>query len=254
MRKYQAIIIFILCTLLALTPAALAAGTNSKGLISKSTRIPGHAFIPAGTMIACELVTGLNSGRNSTGDSVMFKTTEAVVINGVTVIPVGAAGQAVVSNIRKAGSFGRGGRVTISTRSVKAINGADIPVRFDLSKSGGNEGWVIPAFLFVSILAGFAKGKNQDLPAGTRFNVAVESDYDLGVEVERLSEVMVDPNKPQAKPKPAIPPEIMTIHQAADYLQVPANTVWQMMQDGRIKYIMLGNQYRIRKADLDNIK
>lgn len=254
MFKFKALICCCLCVLLALSPVVTAAAEVSPA-ITKSTRVAGNAYIPAGTSIACELITGLNSGRNSVNDPVMFKTTEAVVINGVTVIPVGAVGQAVVSEVKKAGSFGKGGRVTISTRSIKAINGADVPVTFDMTKAGGTEGWVIPAFLVVSILAGFAKGKNQEIPAGSRFNTAVAADYDLGVTADQLGEAMADPNKPAQKQKASVAaPEIMTIQQAADYLQVSPDVVWQMIQEGKLKSVMLGDQYRIRKADIDTIK
>lgn len=252
-KCFKAIISSCLCLLLVFSSVTLAAAEVAP-VISKSTRIAGNAFIPAATSIACELITGLNSGRNSVNDPVMFKTTEAIVINGVTIIPVGAVGQAVVSDVKRAGSFGKGGRVTISTRTVKAINGTEVPVTFDMTKAGGTEGWVVPAFLLVSVLAGFAKGKNQDLPAGTRFTTAVSSDYDLGTTADRLAEVMVDPNRPVQKQKTsAAAQEIMTIQQAADYLQVSPDTVWQMMQEGRLKSTMLGDQYRIRKSDIDSM-
>lgn len=254
MRKVRAIISYCLCLLLVVSSVASASAEVSPA-ITKSTRVAGNAYIPAGTSIGCELITSLYSGRNSVNDPVMFKTIEAIIINGVTVIPVGAVGQAVVSDVRRAGSFGKGGRVTISTRTVRAINGAYIPVTFDMTKAGGTEGWVVPAFLLVSILAGFAKGKDQNLPSGTRFNVAVSSDYDLGTAVEQLAEVMVDPNRPVQKQKPpAAVQEIMTIQQTADYLQVSPDIVWQMIQEGKLKAVMIGDQYRIRKSDIDNIR
>lgn len=254
MRRFKIIICYCLCFLLILPSVALAAATTSAPVVA-SKRITENAYIPEGTTIECELLTPLNSGKNSVNDPVKFKTTEAVVINGVTIISVGAVGQAVVSSVRKSGSFGKGGKISVEARSVRAINGAEVPVAFGVSKAGGTEGWVVPAFLVLSIFAGFAKGKNQDLPAGTRFNVSVSCDYDLGATPEHLGDLMIDSNKPVQKPQNApVVPEIMTIQQAADYLQVTPEVIWQMIQEGKLKSVIVGDQYRIRKADVDNIK
>lgn len=226
---------------------------------SGPTRNPNNAYIPAGTSIPCELITPLNSGRNYQGERVMFKTTGAVQVNGVTIIPTGAAGEAIVAEVKKAGGFGRGGKVLITTRYVKAMNGSEVPVSFQLEKTGGGQGgWVIPAFLVVSVLAGFIQGQNQDLPAGTRFSVAVESDYDLGVEADRLAEVFVDPNAPKAASARsqglnAAAPEIMTVDQAAAYLQVSPETVRGLIADGKLKALKVGDGYRIKKADIDGL-
>ncbi|MDT8903987.1 helix-turn-helix domain-containing protein [Anaeroselena agilis] len=224
-----------------------------------TSRAVNHAYIPAGTIVPCELITPLNSGRNYQGERVLFKTTGAVQVNSVTVIPIGAAGEAIVSEVKKAGAFGKGGKIAITTRSVKAVNGVDVPVAFNLEKSGGGEGgWVIPAFLVISIFAGFVRGKNQDLPAGTRFSVAVESDYDLGCEPDQLAEVMIDPNSRKTAVAPAAPqkaavPDIMTVDQAAAYLQVSPETVHYLINEGKLRAIKVGDGYRIKKSDIDNM-
>lgn len=227
-------------------------------LSTTTTRNLKNAYIPAGTSIPCELITPLNSGRNYQGERVLFKTTGAVQVNGTTVIPVGAAGEAIVSEVKKAGAFGKGGKVAITTRFVRSVNGAEVPVAFSLEKSGGGEGgWVIPAFLVLSVFAGFVRGKNQDLPAGTRFSVAVESDYDLGVEPDMLAETMVDPNSKKtaapAAPQKVAVPDIMTLDQAAAYLQVSPETVQYLINEGKLRAIKVGDTYRIKKTDIDNM-
>ena len=246
----------ILCVALVLS-SGVAQGFS---VSTTTTRNSNHAYIPAGTSIPCELITPLNSGRNYQGERVMFKTTGAVQVNGVTVIPTGAAGEAIVAEVKKAGGFGRGGKVTVTTRFVKAVNGMEVPVAFQLEKSGGGQGgWVIPAFIVLTVLAGFFQGKNQDLPAGTRFSVAVESDFDLGVEPDMLAETMVDPNNkktaaaPAAAPQKAAVPDIMTVDQAAVYLQVAPETVLNLINEGKLRAIKVGDTYRIKKTDVDNM-
>ena len=101
-------------------------------------------------MIGCELLTPLNSGKNYQGEKVQFKTTQDLVIHNVVVISQGTLGDAVVSDVSRAGAFGKGGRITVATRSIPTANGMNVPVKFDMSRSrGGEGGWVAPAFVLI---------------------------------------------------------------------------------------------------------
>ncbi len=221
-----------------------------------ASRITGNAYIPAGSMVSCELITPLNSGKNYAGERVQFKTIQDVVVSNVIVIPQGTIGEAVVSDVSRAGSFGKGGRITIATKTMPTINGQSIPVRAEMSRSGGGEsGWVVPAFLVVSVLAAFVRGKNQDLPAGTRFSVAVETDTDLRVPPEELASVMKSPtavapinNTLGVKSYP----DVMSIGQAAEYLQTSPEIVQKMINDGKLKANKIGDDWRLKKTDIDS--
>ena len=223
-----------------------------------SSKILGNAYIPQGTAISCELLTSLNSGKNYKGERVKFKTIQDLVINNVKVIPQGTVGDAVVSDVSRAGAFGRGGRITIATKSLPTANGITVPVRFEMSKSGGGEGgWVVPAFLVVSVLAGFVRGKNQDLPEGTRFSVVVDNDTDLRVAPDDLQIAMYPPppNKVENQPMKSgkIFPEIMTVPQAAEYLQTSPETVLKMIDENKIKATQIGDGWRLKKSDIDSL-
>ena len=45
--------------------------------------------------------------------------------------------------------------------------------------------------------------------------------------------------------------DVMTIQQAADYLQLHYQTVWEMVKKRKIKAIKIGRVWRIAKRDLN---
>lgn len=152
-------------------------------------RVPAKIYIPKGIIIETELLTAVNSGKNKLGDIVQFRTRESLVINDVVVIPRGTVGEATVSKIRKAGSWGKGGKIDLTAKSVRTLNGVEVPLTLEANKSGGNANMAV-GILALGVFSGFISGKNVDIPVGTRFNVAVESDTDLLVNEETLAEAM----------------------------------------------------------------
>jgi len=154
-----------------------------------SNLIPGDVYIPKGTLLKTEIITPINSGKNKVNDIVLFKTTETIVINGVEVIPKGTTGEAIVTKASPAGSWGKGGKIELAAKSIKTLNGIDVPLTLDAQKSGGGANMVLGVLAF-GVFSGFLHGSNQNIPVGTKFQVAVESDTDLQVTNENLAEVM----------------------------------------------------------------
>ena len=57
--------------------------------------LPGHAFVPMGTLLDVEIASPVNSGDLAEGDIVYFKLQRGLSIAGVIVVPAGAAGEAL---------------------------------------------------------------------------------------------------------------------------------------------------------------
>lgn len=49
----------------------------------------------------------------------------------------------------------------------------------------------------------------------------------------------------------AVPTDVMTVEEVADYLQLNKLTVYKYIRDGRLPASKLGKSYRIRKSDVD---
>jgi len=195
--KKNCTLILLVCLLLAsIHGSALAAN-----VVNVSGVAPGNAYIPKGTVIDAELLTFANSGDNDVNDIVYFRTMQNVTVNDIVVLPAGSVGQAVVTTVRRANFFGIGGGIEIRAKYTQALNGAVIPLTLDLKQYGGSTTMYIPAALlglhFLGFggsqlkVAGLLRGENQNVPAGTKFQVAVESDADLGCTPDRLAAVMI---------------------------------------------------------------
>ena len=92
-----------------------------------------------------------------------------------------------LSNSRKAGGFGRGGKLEFKILSVKTLNGIEIPLEYTQYKHGAGDGGAVAVAAVVSVVGGlFMKGKNVVYNEGMRVDVAVSTDTDLKTSLEDL--------------------------------------------------------------------
>lgn len=49
----------------------------------------------------------------------------------------------------------------------------------------------------------------------------------------------------------AVPEDILTIREVADYLKVTERTLYRLVQDGKLPAFKVGNSWRFRRADID---
>jgi hypothetical protein len=160
------------------------------------TIMPGHAYIPKGTVLQVELTQELSSKRAKVGDAVPLKLVENVIVNDVVVIPAGTDVEGVVTAARKAGGLGRGGKLEFSITGVKTINNVKVPLNFTKGEHGAGDAGGVAVFAAVSIVGGlFMKGKNVIYNPGLKFDAEVTTDTDLNTPFEKLAEVM-DESKP----------------------------------------------------------
>jgi hypothetical protein len=155
--------------------------------------VQGNIYIPSKTPVEVELVKTVSSKTHRKGDIIDIRVTENLIINGVIIIPKGALGEAVVTLGRKAGGFGRRGKLIVTPQFVRAANGMKIPlIQDDFQSLGkGDGGGAVAVAATVTIIGGiFMKGTNTTFEAGTDFTVSVDGDIDLGCAEDNLAEEM----------------------------------------------------------------
>ena len=165
----------------------------------EETSIPeGNAYIPKGTKLTVEFSQDVSSKTVSKGEPVPIVMSENVILNDVIIIPAGTKVKGFFTVARKAGNFGRAGKLEFTVESVKAVNGVDIPLQYIKSATGGNDAVGSAAVIAaVSVIGGFfMKGSNVNIGAGTQFEIEVAEDADLNCSLENLEEEM-DLRKPQ---------------------------------------------------------
>jgi hypothetical protein len=140
--------------------------------------------IPDGTPLEVELMANVSSATAKEGDIIDFTVVSPVVVNGVTVIEKGAPAKARVAAVKKAGYWGKAGKIGWTMQEVLLVDGNRTPLRMEKKLTGDSKGGtvatatVITAVVFwpAAPLWGFKKGKNAVYPAGKRFEAFVHGD------------------------------------------------------------------------------
>lgn len=177
---------------------ALKKKTESKETqkVTINNVLPGHIYIPKGTVLNVELIEDANPKSHKKNQQVEFRMIEHLIINGVIVIPKGTIGKGYVYESQKPGGFGRKGVLRIAAQEIKTVNNVTVPLKKGLEGKGRTDGGAVAVAAAVSLIGGiFMKGSNVNYPAGTDFKVEVRENTDLGVKADELEKAM-DPNIP----------------------------------------------------------
>lgn len=163
--------------------------------IQEDTKIEidgGEYTLRAGTAIVFEAAQNYNSKNLNVGQTLMVRVKYNIVVQKTTLIPAGALGSAMISEIEKPKSFGRAGKMEIQVQSVQVADGqqvqvSGIPMTYEgQDKKGMAWGIAIGAGLLTSglglVVGFFIKGKTADLRAGTSMNASIASDTQVEVE------------------------------------------------------------------------
>lgn len=135
----------------------------------------GEVVLNAGTSIALETVSMIQSDLVSVGQTIDFRVKYDVKVDGKTVIAAGSMAKGQVMRAQMAKGLGKEGFVEIQIKSVTAADGQEV---FLTGGNVYNEGedrqtLAIVLGLFVCILFLTMKGKNAQVAPGYQVNPAV---------------------------------------------------------------------------------
>jgi hypothetical protein len=168
--------------MLAMVQAADAAPANSSGAAANAELV--EVKVPDGTPLEIELMSNISSATAKEGDIVDFTIVNPVVVNGVTVVEKGAPAKARIAAVKKAGYWGKAGRIGWTMQDVLAADGNRIALRMEKKLTGDSKGGTVATATIVTAVVfwpaapfwGFKKGKNAVFPAGKRFEAFVHGD------------------------------------------------------------------------------
>ena len=154
--------------------------TAAAGPVVEGTEVS----VPDGTEIEIQLKTNASGEELKVGDVVDFTVVRPVQINGVTIFEKDAGARARITTAKRAGHWGKAGKLEWAMQDVMAADGARVPARFTQRKIGDSKGGTVAVaavattvFLGpVGLLWGLKKGKPAIIPAGNRYNVFVHGD------------------------------------------------------------------------------
>lgn len=132
-------------------------------------------------VFAVTLDTPINTSTNKLGDKFTFTVAEDVMDGNILLVPAGTVGEGHISELKKASSFGRNGKLDLIFDKVPALDGTEFSAiqgeeakartQQELKAAGAS---VAGAVLLgpVGLVGGFfVKGKNIDLPVGATIYV-----------------------------------------------------------------------------------
>lgn len=130
----------------------------------------GSTTLKAGTQVPLKLISELttNGKRLRVGDRFNLEVSEAVRLNGRTVIPAGAMAVGEVTSVRNKGMWGKSGNIDGRILYVRA-NGQQIRLSGGLHDKGATGTAAVVGSIALLPLAGFfMTGTSATLPAGTQ--------------------------------------------------------------------------------------
>lgn len=140
-----------------------------------------EVIVDDGTPVEIELLAEASSEKMKTGDIVNFKVVQAVVYKGVTIIEKDAVAKARISEAKKAGRWGKAGKLEWVLQDVVSVDNGRIPLRFTQRNVGDSKGSTVAVAAVATtvllgplgLLWGLKKGKPVVIQAGNRYNVFV---------------------------------------------------------------------------------
>lgn len=157
-----------------------------KVMLNNETFVSTTVTLPADTVVHIKTLEPLNSKVNKKNDIVHFAIAEDVMAGEVVAIPKGMEFTGTVTDVRKAGAFGRDGKMTITYGSVAAVDGTPVPLvlgekaKEEYKNTAGAVGASAAGAIIlgpIGLVGGlFVKGSNVDLPQGTLMYVQTQTD------------------------------------------------------------------------------
>jgi hypothetical protein len=147
----------------------------------------GIANVPDGTEVEIQLTNNASGEEMKVGDLVDFVVIKPVQINGLTIFEKDAAARARVTTAKRAGHWGKAGKLQWAMQDVLSVDGNRVPARFTQRQIGDSKGGTVAVaavattvFLGpIGLLWGLKKGKPAIIPAGNRYSVFVSGDVKI---------------------------------------------------------------------------
>ena len=163
------------CKFIALMLASvffLSSFTNPTGKV---------VMLKSGTMVSLELINRVTSDMK-VGQIVDFRVLSDVKAGGEVVIKAGTIAKGQVVDISKNSMLGQPGEVTLSVKSVTAVDGTRVALTgASLTSEGKSKLAVSIVFTLLCILGFLIKGEEGKIPPGTVFDAMVATDTEVEI-------------------------------------------------------------------------
>ena len=164
--------------------AVILAMVNGPAKPGEAPPAGGIVTVPDGMEIEIQLQSNASGEELKVGDIVDFVVVKPVQVNGLTIFEKEATARARITTAKRAGHWGKAGKLEWAMQDVMAADGNRVPARFIKRQIGDSKGGTVAVaavattvFLGpIGLLWGLKKGKPAIIPAGNRYSVFVSGD------------------------------------------------------------------------------
>lgn len=164
--------------------SVILAMVNGPAKHGEATPADGIVTIPDGTEVEIQLKSNASGEELKVGDIVDFVVVKPLQVNGLTIFEKEATARARITTAKRAGHWGKAGKLEWAMQDVMAADGNRIPARFTKRQVGDSKGGTVAVAAVattvllgpVGLLWGLKKGKPAIIPAGNRYSVFVSGD------------------------------------------------------------------------------
>jgi hypothetical protein len=149
---------------------------------ANSTSSSGGIKTPDGEKVRLILADDISSAHANRGDRVSFTVAEDFKVGDAVIISKGASASGTVTEAKKKGMLGQGGRLLMSIDQVKAVDGQNVRLRATSGREGDDK---LGKTIAVAVLAGpfalLVKGKDIVVTKGTEYTAYIDENREIGV-------------------------------------------------------------------------
>lgn len=181
-------------------PAPQAQAQVQPQLVVAEPEVPaalaGKLLVPKNTMVRLMVLREVNTRQKKPGDRFVLRVDEPVVVNGVTVVPVGAKAWGEVTMVKENGAAGSSGKIAARLLHIDAGD-AKVPLEGeDQSKGAGSGNRVAMGVIGFGILGLLIKGNEGKLKGGHIFNGYTAEEMVFDPESGRFVTAAAEPAAP----------------------------------------------------------
>lgn len=166
---------------------AMVKGPAPAAVGSEAPRVDGSVNVPDGTEIEIQLIAVASGEQLKVGDVVDFTVVRPIQVNGMTIFEKDAVARARITTAKRAGHWGKAGKLEWAMQDVLSTDGNRIPARFTQRQIGDSKGGTVAVAAVATtvllgplgLLWGLKKGKPAIIPAGNRYSVFVHGDVKI---------------------------------------------------------------------------
>ncbi len=136
--------------------AYITEDTPNSGTVPIQVKATG-IVLPEGTPVTLEVTEDIASNKAHKGDIVVLFVLKPVVVNGKTLVNAGRYAEGKVREVKRAGIFGRPGKISFEALNIEAVDGTRVPVKGPMVEYYGRDRRALAWLLSLSLTAtGFA--------------------------------------------------------------------------------------------------